>query len=98
MFYRFKSLESLALSEESAERAGILSLYCEHHSFDLWGEGLAKREVHGNIQRANRETLRRKQQEISQKLLEAHKAGKSAEEAQLNTQYQQILKLAKMAG
>ena len=50
-----------------------------------------------NIQAANRDQLRTKQRELSQKLIDAKKGGRLAEEAQLSTQYQQILKLAKMA-
>lgn len=91
------SSERLELSKEDLERAGILELFCEHHGFSDWSEGLAAREIRKNIQAANRDQLRTKQRELSQKLIDAKKGGRLAEEAQLSTQYQQILKLAKMA-
>jgi len=91
------TLEMLNLPEEFNEKASILLLFCEHHSFTEWSEGLAAREIHGNCLRSNRELLKIKQQEIAQKLFEARKTGKTAEEAQLSTQFQQVLKLAKMA-
>ena len=91
------AVDALDLSVEHRERAGILQLFCEEHGFAEWSESLSFREIRKNIQSANREILRRKQRELSQKLIDARKAGRVAEEAQLSTQYQQILKLAKMA-
>ena len=58
---------------------------------------LAPREIRHNCQNANREVLRRKQQEIAQRLFEARKSGKVAEEALLNNQFEQILRLGRMA-
>ena len=85
------------LSPEDAERLSILQLFAEFHGFADWGESLAVREIRNNCGHANREMLQRKQREISQKLIEARNAGRIAEEAQLSTQYQEVLKLAKMA-
>ncbi|MEI8230631.1 MAG: DNA primase [Candidatus Peregrinibacteria bacterium] len=90
--------EVVALSQEDQERAGILQLFCEVHGFADWSENMALREIRKNCQRANRITLKVKQLEITGRLKEAHMQGKFAEEAQLSNQYQQILKLAKMAG
>ena len=88
--------EMLNIPEEHRERTKILQLYCENH-FMGWSDTLAIQEICSNCSQANRETLRLKQRELSQKLLQAHREGKNAEAAQLSTQYQQILKLAKMA-
>ncbi|MDD5103309.1 MAG: DNA primase [Candidatus Peribacteraceae bacterium] len=90
--------QTLALSAEQHERAAILQLFCEMHGFQEWSDSLAIREIRKNCQRANRITLRLKQLEIAQRLKEAHADGHAVEEAQLSTQYQQVLKLAKMAG
>jgi len=90
--------EALDLTPEYRERAAILLLFCEVNGLNEWSEGLAAREIRKNCQRANRITLKVKQLEIAQKLKEAHAQGKPLEEAQLSTQYQQVLKLAKMAG
>lgn len=88
---------AVQLSTEVRERALILQLYCEEHGFGQWNESLALREVRRNCQYANRETLRRKQADITKRLLLARKEGKVADEELLRTQYQQLLKLAKMA-
>lgn len=90
-------LENLVLPEPHRERATILLLYLEHHGFLEWSEGFALREIRMNMARANREILQRKLAEITQKLQDARKAGSTAEEEKLRTQYQQVLKLAKMA-
>ena len=87
-----------SLPEEHRERAKILSLFCEVHGFADWSDGLAIREIRKNCMRANRLILKIKQLQIAQQLKEAHAQGKAVEEAQLSTQYQQVLKLAKMAG
>jgi DNA primase len=84
------------LSGEERERVGILQLFCEHHGFAEWSESLALQEIRRNCAAANREFLQRKQQEIARRLLEAHRSGKATEEAQLQTQYQQVLKLSRM--
>jgi DNA primase len=86
------------LPEGYRERTELLQLFCEYHGFAEWSESLAAREIRKNCMRANRVILRMKQLEIAQKLKEAHAQGKIAEETQLQTQYQQVLKLARMAG
>jgi len=92
------SVQALPLPPEHRDRAAILHLFCEVHGFLDWSESLAVREIRKNCQRANHITLKLKQLEIAQLLKEARVDGRSAEEAQLSTQYQQVLKLAKMAG
>jgi hypothetical protein len=52
-----------------------------------------EREVRKHIQRANRDMLKAKQMEVTQKLLEAAQSGNMTEQAQLQVQMQQILKL-----
>ncbi len=59
---------------------------------------MAAREVRKHCQRANREMLLSKQQEVTRQLLEAGRKGATTEQAQLQVQMQQILKLMKMAG
>ena len=88
----------LNMEPEACERATVLQLYCEHHVFTEWSESMASREVRKHCQRANRELLRTKQEEITRRLLEAGKKGSVTEQAQLQVQMQQILKLMKMAG
>lgn len=92
------SVQALPLTEEQRERAAILQLFCEVHGFQEWSDSLAIREIRKNCQRANHVTLKLKQLQIARLLKEAHVDGRLAEEAQLSTQYQQVLKLAKMAG
>ncbi len=91
------SLDSLPLPAEHRERVSVLALYCEQHAFDDWSENLAVRELRKHCKRANREILHRKQEEITHRLLEARKSGKASEEVQLTNQYQQVLRLMKMA-
>ena len=90
------SAETVDLPQEDRERAAILQLFCEEHEFGRWSENLARREIRKNCAQANRAVLRQKQAEIKTKLLDAHRAGRSAEEQQLSTQYQQLLKLSQM--
>ncbi len=91
-------ITALSLTSEQRERTAILQLFCEMHGFQEWSDSLALREIRKNCQRANRITLRLKQLKIAERLKEAHAEGRAVEEAQLSTQYQQVLKLAKMAG
>lgn len=91
------TLEMLAIPEEHAERASILLLYCEHHGFFDWSDSLASQEIRKNCIVSNRNILRKKQLDIAQKLQIARQEGNLAEESKLSTQYQQVLKLAKMA-
>jgi DNA primase len=92
------SLASLDLPEQEKQRSSILHLFCEVHGFTDWSEGMAAREIRKNCMRANRLTLHLKQIQIAAQLKEAHAQGRFVEESQLSTQYQQVLKLAKMAG
>ncbi|MBM3231181.1 DNA primase [Candidatus Peregrinibacteria bacterium] len=91
------SVESLRMPPECVERAAVLLLFCEHHGFAEWSETLAAREIRKNCAHANREFLRKKQREIAEKLGRARSEGKTAEEEKLSTEYQEVLKLAKMA-
>ena len=91
------TVEMLDIPEEYKERASILLLYCEHHGFTTWNDALAKQEIRKNCAVSNRNLLRKKQLIITQKLQKARAEGNVAEESLLSTQYQQLLKLAKMA-
>ncbi|TSC58766.1 MAG: DNA primase [Candidatus Peregrinibacteria bacterium Greene0416_62] len=87
-----------ALSPEHAERLAVLLLFCEQHGFHEWSESLAANEIRNNCQQANRATILIKQRDVMAKLAIARREGKVTDEAHLSTQYQQILKLSKMAG
>ncbi len=87
-----------ALEPDVQERARILLLFCEENGFSGWTDGIAAREIRRNCLNANREALRRKLQDITRDMMAARKGGKLAEEELLRTQYQQVLKLAKIAG
>jgi DNA primase len=87
----------LPMVDDHRERLGVLLLFCEQHGFHEWAESLALSEIRRNCDRANRFTIIGKQREITTKLIEARREGKVAEEAQLQTQYQQVLKLSRMA-
>ncbi len=91
------TVEMLDIPEEFRERASILQLFCEHHNFGDWSDGLAVRELEKNCLNANRAILRKKQDEIERQLIEACKEGRKAEEEQLSTKYRQLLKLTKMS-
>lgn len=91
------SLDMISLPKEFEERASILQMYCENVGFTGWSESLAFREVRKNITVSNRDLVRKKQQEIAKKLSQAQKDGHRAEEEKLSTQYQELLKLAKLA-
>lgn len=86
------------LPPEHAEKLAVLLLFCEQHGFHEWSESLAAGEIRRNCQQANRATILIKQRDVTAKLAAARREGKTVEEAQLLTQYQQILKLSKMAG
>lgn len=85
------------LSPENRERLSILQLFAEFHGFADWGESLAVREIRKSCALANREMLQKKQKDLSRQLIAARSAGRVTEEAQLSTQYLQVLKLSKMA-
>jgi DNA primase len=90
-------IHGIPLPPELSERANILRLFCEEHGFSDWTASLVEREIRRNCINANRTLLRSKQREISQKLFTAKQHGDTLEEELLRTQYQQILKLDKMA-
>ena len=87
-----------SLEPDSQEPARILLLFCEENGFAGWNDSTAAREIRRNCQNANRESLRKKLQDITRAMMAASKSGKLAEEELLRTQYQQVLKLAKIAG
>ncbi|NOS67312.1 MAG: DNA primase [Candidatus Peribacteraceae bacterium] len=91
------TLENLSLPQELKERAAVLALYCEQHQFHDWSEVMAAREIRKHCKSANKEMLHLKQEEITRRLLDARRDGKAAEEVQLQNQYQQVLRLMKMA-
>lgn len=82
---------------ELREWAQVLTLYMEEQGLSGWTESVALREIRQNCRVANRETVRRKQQEITEQLLRARSGGNRPEEALLEVRYQEVLKLAKMA-
>ncbi len=89
---------NVVLAPEYAERLSVLLLYCEQHAFQDWSESLAVREIRTNCQRANRATILAKQREITEKMRAAQAEGRLVEAAQLEMQFQQVLKLGRMAG
>ncbi len=92
------TVEALQLPPEHQERGGLIMLYCEEHGLADWSESLAVREIRKNCVAANRAVLHRKQEELAKKLIAARAANNATEEALITTQYQQVLKLRKMAG
>lgn len=89
--------DSLTIPEEYRERVGILLLYLEQHGMADWSEGIALLEIRKNCVNANRDFIQRQQKDIARRLMLAKAEGRTSDEAQLSTQYQQILKLARMA-
>jgi DNA primase len=92
------AIDTLELPAEHRERAKVLHLYCEQHGMAEWTDSVALREIRGNCQNANREAARRKQQEIARRMLEARKAGLNDEEARLNGEFNELLRLGKTPG
>ena len=91
------SAETLGLEGEDAERIGILLLYCENHNMTDWSDSMAQNELKRNCTVANRNLLQSKQKEIAIQMAKARAEGRSGDEVQLSTKYQEVLKLAKMA-
>ncbi|MBP9851020.1 MAG: DNA primase [Candidatus Peribacteraceae bacterium] len=79
------------------EKLNVLALYCEEN-FPVWSENLAPREFRKLVLSSNREKMLEKQFLIVKELKAAREKGRPDEEARLLTQYQQLLKLTKMAG
>lgn len=78
------------------EKLNVLALYCEEN-FPLWSDNLAPKEFRKLVLSSNREKMLEKQFAIVKELKEAREKGRPDEEARLLTQYQQLLKLTKMA-
>jgi hypothetical protein len=91
------SVGALSLTPPIAERLGVLLLYCEQHGLSDWSPSLADRELRKHIVRANRDLLRRKQEQITRELLLAASGGNQAEMAQLQRQMQHVLTLLNRA-
>lgn len=90
-------LTPLSIDPVEKERMSVLALYCEE-MFPAWSDSMAEREFHKLASNANRELVTAKQMEIVRGLKDARDKGRTDEEAKLLTQYQQLLKLTKMAG
>lgn len=89
------SLEELELTPELRERAHILQLYCEQHGMSGWSQSVAMREIHQNCELANRDIVRKKQQDVTRRMLEAKKAGRTDEEELLRAEFKSLIHLAK---
>ncbi len=89
--------EDLGMEKAFTERASVLLLYLEEHNLSEWSESMAAREIKNNCRQANREFLKIKQQEIGRKLVDARMRGEGDEEAALQNQYQEVLKLMQKA-
>ncbi|MDD4318784.1 MAG: DNA primase [Candidatus Peribacteraceae bacterium] len=92
------AVDELGLAPEHRERAGIIILFVEEHGLAAWSENLAVREIRKNVVAANREALRRRQEELTKKIIAARTVKDATEEALLQNQYQQLLRLRKIAG
>lgn len=90
------TLKDMELDEELKQRVAVLLLFCEEN-FSAWSEATARREIRKLIAAANREIIATKQRMIIRKLHDARKDGRRDEELALLTQYNQALKLMKMA-
>ncbi len=91
-------IDALDLPPEHREHVSILWLYGEQHGFGDWSQSMAAREIRRNCIVANREAIRHKKEELTKKLFEARRNGRKQEEALLSNQFEQVLKLARMAG
>jgi hypothetical protein len=75
---------------------GILQLFCEEN-FGSISQNLARREIRKICKAANRDILKFKQREIIEGLKLARESGRFDEEQQLLVQFEQAMKLLKMA-
>ena len=91
------TIDALALSDDGRKRASILVLYCEENGFTEWNDAVAIREIRRNCKLSNREQIKKKQLEVTGKLIAARSSGDKTEEQLLMTQYLELLKLSKMA-
>lgn len=78
------------------EKLNVLALYCEEN-FPVWSEHMAAKEFRKLVLSSNREQMLEKQLAIVKELKTARENGRPDDEARLLTQYQQLLKLTKMA-
>lgn len=87
---------ALECSAELREKLLTLSLYCEEN-FGHWSQQLASREMRKLCDGANRDAILDKQTFLIEALKKAKQAGDVDDEARILTQYQQVIKLARMA-
>ncbi len=92
------AVDLLDLPGEHRVRVSVLHLFCEENGFTGWSETMAIREIRKNCQSANREMLRSKQEEITRRLVLARREHQAGEEAILNAEYLEVLKLMHKAG
>ncbi len=92
------AVDLLDLPGEHRVRVSVLHLFCEENGFTGWSETMAIREIRKNCQSANKEMLRSKQEEITRRLVSARKEHQAGEEAILNAEYLEVLKLMHKAG
>jgi DNA primase len=92
------SLDDLQVPEEYRERVRVLQLFCEQHGFHALSESLAVREARKNCKQANHVYLQKKMHEIASQLRLAGAEGRQGDRALLQSQFEQIQKLARMAG
>lgn len=90
------SLNAIDLAAADKERAAILMLFCDDHDMAQWSDAVAQRELLRNVQNANREILRKKQQDIARQLALAHASGNMESEANLTSQYRELLERSKV--
>lgn len=84
------------IPKEFQERIGILQLFCEQH-FEEWTQSLAIREIKRNIRIANQDTIRMRQYALKEEILLAKNHANTADLRRLEVQYQEIIKLRKLA-
>lgn len=89
--------DALDIAPEYQERLNVLLLFCEEHNMHNWSEVLAYTKVRKQCACANHENLQHTLRGLHDKLLEAQQQGRGTDETQIKNQYQQVLKLARLA-
>ncbi len=89
-------LAPIGIEPTLKEKLHVLSLYCEEN-FPQWSDNMASKEFRKLVLSSNIEKMLEKQLGIVRELKEAREKGASDDEARLLVQYQQVLKLTKMA-
>lgn len=90
-------VDSLVTTNDAfRQQAHVLALYCEEN-FAHWSDVLAGRELKKLCMGANKDSILRRQTSLIEQLKVARQAGQIDDETRLLNQYQQVLKLAKMA-